>query len=139
MPAITTAMPTSFKKEMLEGAHNLQGTITVAGTTTSTSKNITATTLTDLSPGMAVSDANGDVPANTFTSALLSSTSIKMDTAATGSHAGQNITFKGDSLAFALIKQGYAGTYGAASTNYSDITGNSDEAEASAPDCHRCP
>lgn len=33
----------------------------------------------------------------------------------------------GDAFKMALIKVGPAGTYGAASTNYSDITGNSDE------------
>lgn len=34
----------------------------------------------------------------------------------------------GNSFKMALIKSGMAGTYGAASTNYSNITGNSDEA-----------
>lgn len=34
----------------------------------------------------------------------------------------------GDTFKLALIKAGHAGTYGAASTNYSDITGNGDEA-----------
>lgn len=33
-----------------------------------------------------------------------------------------------DSLKIALIKASPAGTYGAATTNYSDVTGNSDEA-----------
>src|SRR5210317_466584 len=33
-----------------------------------------------------------------------------------------------DSLKLALIKESPAGTYGAATTNYSDVTGNSDEA-----------
>ena len=33
-----------------------------------------------------------------------------------------------DSLKIALIKQSPTGTYGAATTNYSDVTGNSDEA-----------
>ena len=33
-----------------------------------------------------------------------------------------------DSLKIALIKQTHTGTYGAATTNYSDVTGNSDEA-----------
>lgn len=33
----------------------------------------------------------------------------------------------GNTFKLALIKSGMAGTYGAASTNYSDITGNSDE------------
>jgi len=36
-------------------------------------------------------------------------------------------TTTGDVFAIALIKTSPAGTYGAASTNYSDITGNSDE------------
>lgn len=34
----------------------------------------------------------------------------------------------GSTFKLALIKSGMAGTYGAASTNYSNITGNSDEA-----------
>lgn len=34
----------------------------------------------------------------------------------------------GNTFKMALIKSGMAGTYGAASTNYSNITGNSDEA-----------
>lgn len=34
----------------------------------------------------------------------------------------------GNTFKIALIKSSEAGTYGAASTNYSDITGNSDEA-----------
>lgn len=33
-----------------------------------------------------------------------------------------------DSLKIALIKGSHSGTYGAATTNYSDVTGNSDEA-----------
>ena len=37
----------------------------------------------------------------------------------------------GDVFKLALIKPSMAGTYGAASTNYSDITGNSDEASGS--------
>ncbi len=33
-----------------------------------------------------------------------------------------------DTIKLALIKSGESGTYGAATTNYSDVTGNSDEA-----------
>lgn len=129
MPSITTAMPTSFKKEMMEGIHNLQGTVTTTGTTTNTSKNLTAiASIADISPGMLVTDANGDIPASTYTAILNTVNSVGMSAAATGAHSAQNLTFKGDALSFALIKHGYAGTYGAASTNYSDITGNSDEA-----------
>jgi hypothetical protein len=38
-----------------------------------------------------------------------------------------NLGSGGNALKFALIKVAPAGTYGAASTNYSNITGNSDE------------
>lgn len=128
MPSITTAMPTSFKKEMMEGIHNLQGTVVISGTTTNASKNVTSlASIADVSPGMLVTDANGDIPAGTYSSKLNSTTSVGLDTAATNGHSAQNITFKGDALSFALIKHGYAGTYGATSINYSDITGNSDE------------
>lgn len=43
----------------------------------------------------------------------------------TGTH--NFTTSTGDTFKLALIKVAPAGTYGAASTNYSDITGNSDE------------
>ena len=36
-----------------------------------------------------------------------------------------------DTLKLALIKASPTGTYGAATTNYSDVTGNSDEASGS--------
>lgn len=39
-----------------------------------------------------------------------------------------NLANGGNTFKAALIKSGMAGTYGAASTNYSNITGNSDEA-----------
>ena len=68
--AITQAMCTSFKQEILQGIHNFTNGAG-GGTTTTT---------------------------------------------------GSGNTFK-----IALIKSSPAGTYGAASTNYSDVTGNSDE------------
>lgn len=135
MAGVTTAMPTSFKKELLEGVHNLQGTVVVAGTTSTVTGTPAGTTIAalasmaDLSPGMIVNDTSnpGDIPANAYVSRLLSANSLKIDVPMTGSHVGDNLNFKGDSLAFALIKVGPTGTYGAASVNYSDITGNSDE------------
>lgn len=41
---------------------------------------------------------------------------------------GHNLDAGGNALKMALIKSGMAGTYGATSTNYSNITGNTDEA-----------
>lgn len=130
MASITTAMATSFKKEMLEGIHNLQGTVTITGNTHTTQTLDTLSSIADISPGMIVSDTTnpGDIPANTYVSRYLGALSVKIDTAAAGTHSGDTLVFKGDSVAFALIKQGFTGTYGAASVNYSDITGNSDEA-----------
>lgn len=45
--------------------------------------------------------------------------------------AKHNFLAAGNTFKLALIKPAAAGTYGAASTNYSDITGNSDEASGS--------
>ena len=135
MGTITTAMTASFKREMLDGVHHLQGTISVTGTTSTATGTPAGTTIaslssiTDISAGMLVSDVTnaGDIPATTYTSLLLSSTSVKIDKVMLGSHVGDTLNFKGDSLAFALIKPTPTGTYGVANTNYSDITGNSDE------------
>lgn len=135
MAGVTTAMPTSLKKEMLEGIHHLQGTITVVGTTSTVTGTPAGTTIAglasiaDLSAGMLVADSTnpGDIPANTYVSRLLSTTTLNIDKVMLGSHVGDTLTFKGDALSFALIKVGPAGTYDASSTNYSNITGNSDE------------
>lgn len=45
-----------------------------------------------------------------------------------GGEAGVTHDLDGDTLKIALIKASPTGTYGAATTNYSDVTGNSDEA-----------
>lgn len=135
MAGVTTAMPTSFKKELMEGIHHLQGTVSFTGTTSTATGTPAGTTvasvssMADLSAGMIVNDVtnSGDIPASSYISTLLSSTSFKLDKVMTGSHSGDTLNAKGDALAFALIKVGCAGTYGAASVNYSDITGNSDE------------
>ena len=56
------------------------------------------------------------------TTAMLTSFKVDLLKAVHNFSAAGGNTFK-----LALIKVGPAGTYGAASTNYSDITGNSDE------------
>lgn len=125
--AITTAMLAKFKRDLLCGAHHFSQSRSFTNTSTSTA------TITGISPaiaeatpiyvGEAVSGTNW--PANTVVSRILSSTSIQTNQAP--SAAVTAFTTVGDTFNMVLIKVGMAGTYGAASTGYSDITGNSDE------------
>jgi hypothetical protein len=55
------------------------------------------------------------------------SSQVTLSKAHTGTITTATITFTGDAFKVALIKVSPTGTYGAASVNYSDITGNSDE------------
>lgn len=124
--AITTAMCTSFKRDLMSALHCFNATVTKAGDLSSGGFNITSlANVTGVAVGMALSGT--DIPANTRVARILSSTSVEMSKAATGNQTGITITFTGDVFKIALIKNGMAGTYGAASTNYSDITGNTDE------------
>lgn len=130
MAGISTTMCTSFKKDVLEGIHNLQGTVVVVGTTVNASQTITTlASIVDLAPGMIASDVTnaGDIPASSYVSRLVSATSLKLDTLMAAGHVGDTLNFKGDSLAIALVKVGPTGTYDATTINYSDLTGNSDE------------
>ena len=61
-----------------------------------------------------------------ITSAICTSFKVELLTA---THDFTNST--GDTFKLALIKESPSGTYGAATTNYSDVTGNSDEASGS--------
>lgn len=121
--AITTAMLTSFKVDLLSGLHcfNQSRTFTATGVSTQTWTSLSA--LTGIAVGCALSGTN--VAANTIVARILSSTSIRVSEASTG--AIGTVTTVGDPYKIALIKVSPAGTYNASSTNYTDITGNSDE------------
>jgi len=125
--AITTAMLAKFKRDLLCGAHHFSQsrafTCTSSSTTTITGISPAIAEATPIYVGEAVSGAN--ISANTFVSRILSSTSIQLNQAP--SAAITAFTVVGDTFKMALIKVGMAGTYGASSTGYSDITGNSDE------------
>lgn len=127
MAGITTAMLASAKRDMLNGAHCFaqSRSFTCTSTTTTTVIGVSPAlaTATPIYQGEAVSGTN--VNANTVISRILSSTSVQLNIApAAGITA---FTVVGDTFKIALIKNGMAGTYSAASTNYTDITGNSDE------------
>lgn len=127
MGSITTAMLASAKRDMMNGAHCFAQSRSFTNTSTSTA------TVTGISPsistsspiyrGMAVSGTNW--PANTFVARILSSTSVQMNQAP--SAAVTAFTVVGDTFNMALIQATPTGTYTAANTNYTDITGNSDE------------
>lgn len=128
MAGLTTAFPTSAKREYFLGGHcfSAGGTFTASGTSgqfTLTS----ASSLTDVAVGMAVSGTN--VASGALVASIDSSTQVTLSKAHTGTVGpGGAITFAGDTFKMALVKVGCAGTYGAATVNYTDVTGNSDEA-----------
>lgn len=123
MAGITTAMLASFKRDILNGAHHFSQSRTFTATGTSTNVWTAVSALTGIFVGCALSGTN--IPAGARVSRILSSTSIQSDVASTG--ALGTVTVVGDAFKMALFKTGLAGTYNAASTNYTDMTGNSDE------------
>ena len=124
--AITTAMATSFKAEMFSAGHCFNATVTPTGSATSGAFLITSvSSMSGIVVGMAISGTN--IPANTFISAINSSTSFTISQATTGIITGGTLTISGDVFKMALIKSGMGGTYSAANVNYTDITGNTDE------------
>lgn len=123
--ATTTAFCTSAKQELLQAGHCLNAIIAPTGNTHSNTFVDNVSSITGLSVGMAVSGSG--IPALTTIAVINSATTLTLSIAATTSLTATTLTMTGDVLKMALIKVGPAGTYGAASTNYSNITGNSDE------------
>lgn len=123
MAGITTAMMASFKRDLLNGAHGFSQSRTFTGTGASTQTWTGLSSLVGVYVGNFLSGIN--VAAGSRVADILSATSIFVSKASTG--AIGTVTVIGDTFKMALIKIGMAGTYNAASTNYTDITGNSDE------------
>ena len=125
--AITTAMLASFKRDILNGAHcfaqSRSFTCTSTATVTVVGVSPAPATATPIYQGEAVSGTN--VTANTVISRILGASSVELSKAPAAAITA--FTVVGDIFKMALIKVGMAGTYGAASTGYSDITGNTDE------------
>lgn len=123
--ATTTAMTTQFKQDILQAKHNFNATVSKNGDTHTSVTLDGLANITGLSVGMAVTGSG--VAANTVIARILSSTSVELSKATTTTLSATSITFTADIFKIALIKVSPAGTYGAASINYSDITGNTDE------------
>lgn len=123
MAGITTAMCTSFKSDMMSGLHCFNATTTFTATGVSTTVWTSVSSLTGLAVGMILSGTN--VAAGTVLASIDSATQITVSKASTG--AIGTVTATADSFKIALFKVGVAGTYSAATTNYTDMTGNTDE------------
>lgn len=124
--AITTAMATQFKADLFQAKHCFNATITKTANGGSGAFTLTAlANVTGLAVGMAASGTN--VASGAVIASIDSTTQVTLSKANTGVISTGTITFTGDVFKIVLIKVGPAGTYGAASVNYSDITGNSDE------------
>lgn len=123
MAGITTAMCASYKRDLFNGAHHHSQSRTFTATGTSTQTWTAVSSLVGLYVGVGLSGTN--IPVGCVLARILSANSIKVSDASTG--ALGTVTAVGDIFRMALFKVGIAGTYGAATTNYTDMTGNSDE------------
>lgn len=123
MAGITTAMCTSFKSDLFSGLHCFNAVITFTATGTSTQTWTAVSALTGLAVGMVVTGTN--IAANTVIDRIISSTSIHVSIATTG--ALGTVTATADTFNIALFKTSVAGTYDSTTTNYTDMTGNSDQ------------
>jgi hypothetical protein len=74
---------------------------------------------------MAASGTN--VATGAVIASIDSGTQVTLSKAHTGTITTASITFTGDAYKLALIKPSPSGTYDKATTNYTDVTGNSDE------------
>lgn len=125
MAGTTTAFCTSAKMEMMKALHCLNAVVTPTANLHSNTLLDNVSSITGICQGMLVTGTN--ITANTYVANVSSSTTILLSQAASGSATAQSLTFTGDALKMALIRTSPTGTYGAASNNYSNVTGNTDE------------
>lgn len=127
MAGITTAALNSYKRDLLNGVHCFAQSRSFTCTSTATA------TVAGVSPSLALGTpvfrgeqvSGTNINANTVVARILSSTSIQLNQAPAAAITA--FTVVGDTFKMALIKVSPAGTYNNASTNYTDITGNTDE------------
>lgn len=125
MAGISTAFCSSAKTEFFLGAHNFSGGQTPTGSSTSSTSYTSVSAMTGITVGMPFSGTN--VASGSVVAAITSASAFTSSLASTGTISGGTLTFTGDVFKIALFKSGVAGTYGAATVNYTDMTGNSDE------------
>lgn len=124
--AITTAMLTSYKRDLLFGLHHFAQSRTFTASAASGAQTLTSVSaLTGVAVGNFITGTG--IAAGTRITDVLSATSLGISKPTTALITAGTITMVGDTFKMALIKTAMVGTYGAASTGYSDITGNADE------------
>lgn len=123
MAGISTSMLAVYKRDLMFGRHHHGQTRTFTATGVSTQTWTGLSALTGMAVGMFLAGTN--VAAGSRIADILSGSSIRSSLASTG--AIGTVTLSGDIFKMALFKVGVAGTYGAATTGYSDMTGSSDE------------
>lgn len=114
----TTAFCNSAKKELLQGAHCFNATTSgFTGNTVNASTTLNnLSAITGVGVGMPISGTN--IAAGAVVANVVSTTSVLMSIAATGSATAGAVTFTGDTFKMALIKVAPAGTWDATATNY---------------------
>jgi hypothetical protein len=125
MAGTTTAFCTSAKSDFFSALDCFNA---IVSKTSDTHTSVTVDNMgnvTGIAVGMSVTGSG--VAANTVVARILSSTSVELSKATTTTVSATSITFTADSFKIALVKVTPTGTYGAATTNYTDLTGNSDE------------
>lgn len=118
MAGTVTSMCSQFKADILSAGHCFFATQAGVTCTCSSTVNMTGlTTTANLAVGMAVTGTNSG--AGGVVSAIVSNTALTLSVASTG--ALTSATFTGDLFKIALIIVGPSGTFGAATTNYSQL------------------
>jgi hypothetical protein len=126
MAGITTAMTARCKGDLLFGRHHFAQSRTFTASATSGAQSLTSVSaLTGVASGNFISGTN--IAAGTRISDITGSSSMNISKPTTGIITAGTITMTGDIFKMALFKVGVAGTYGAATNSYADMTGNTDE------------
>jgi hypothetical protein len=110
----TTGVANSWKSEVMSAGHCFNTTVSLSGTTASTTALTALSSTAGIAVGMAVTGTN--IAANTFVSAIVSATAVTLSVAATGS-ATNTMTFTGDVFKMVLIKAAPTRTFDATQTN----------------------
>src|SRR4051812_4048840 len=101
--AITTAMSTSFKSDLMSALMCFhQSRTPTADTSNTTFTLLNVSSLTGLAVGMGLSGTG--IPASTVIASIDSATQITMSKAATATNSTVTVTATGDSFKIALIK-----------------------------------
>jgi hypothetical protein len=120
-------MCSSFKQELLQAAHCFNADVTLASASgTSGAFAVTVTSTAGLAVGMVYASGGAGFAAGSVVSEITSATTFVVSKALTATASGSPV-FTADVIKMALVKTGNGGTYGAATTNYSQLTSGSDE------------